>query len=440
MDNMNEPQGTPAGYRSIGLVPGIGTIAFRTLTDYGIRNLLELARLDPYDERFTKLGEGFPRWVLYARNTLADEIIGDVEVTQSEIRVTVQKLYDPDVTLKSIMGRLGVYYIYVEASLYDSQSGYTISITPKPEYAVSVQWNEYRFNASQFVKKGTPKETGRAQVTVQYKLRWRNFKDFEQELFDSLKERKDLRILFNLFFKGMLSPRLNILFVWGESSANRTVVRHMMSKINPYLVHVTMGGNSSERLESSFKKCVSGGVLFIDELEKSEPQERQAILDILSVRRYRTDVGKQTLEIPSGVIINGWARKGARFLDPEILGLVDVPFRVPRSHAPVSWVKFIEQLTEDDGIGLYRLVAELLERKPVLAYRPSESQISFRIPADYSGLGASFLQGVEKLALGISRSKYKDKVEEEDYREAVALMRECVKSLSVKGAEGDPSS
>src|SRR5579875_1062131 len=185
------------GYQSISVVPGLGSIASRILSDHHVRNLSDLARLDPYDERFTKLGEDFPRWVLHARNIIADEIIKNVEVRSDVIILCTSKIYDKEATLKSVLGRLGVYYIYVDSEAIEKGDEYEISIRLKPEqYAFAqAQWNEYKANASLL------QELKRQKVISS---RWKTLKDIDNELAKGLAELKDMLLFSRLCFRAQL--------------------------------------------------------------------------------------------------------------------------------------------------------------------------------------------------------------------------------------------
>lgn len=429
---MNVAQRNPVGSQPLSMVPGLGSIAVRTFADYGVRNLLDLARLDPYDERFTKLGEGFPRWVLYARTALADEIIKGIDVNLAEIRVSVLRIYDPDVSVKAVMGRLGVYYVYVDVSAVEAPSGYAISISPKSEFVGSAQWNEYRTNASVLASKSQSKEQSRPQVVDLRRARWRNFRDFESELFDAIKERKDVQLLFRVFVKSLLCDRLNTLVIWGEDSANRTTVRHMLSKLSPHLVHITMGGNRPEKWVEAAKHLKRGGVLFLDDVERADPFERQAMLDILVARKFFPAPGESAVEVVSNVMINAWHRREAEILDPDVLGLINVPVKMPKSSSAATWVGFVEKISESDSDGLFRLTLDILNRPVPSMDRSVKRPVApvFRTPEYLPGLGASLPAGLERLAEGIAKSKYKEKIEPEDLKEANSLMQECLRSVA----------
>jgi hypothetical protein len=429
---MNVSQRNPTGSKPLSAVPGLGSIAARTFADYGVKNLLDLARLDPYDERFTKLGEGFPRWVLYARSALADEIIKGIDVNSAEIRVGVLRNYDQDVSVKAVMGRLGVYYIYVDVSVVEGPSGYTISISPKSEFVGSAQWNEYRANASLFASRSQSKEQGRPQVADLRRAKWRNFRDFESELLDALKERKDVQLLFRVFVKSLLCERLNTLVIWGEDSANRTTVRHMLSKLSPHLVHITMGGNRPEKWVEAAKHLKRGSILFLDEVERADPFERQAMLDILAARKFYPAPGESAVEIESNVMINVWYRKEAEILDPDVLGLINVPIKMPKSGSGASWVGFVEKVSESDSDGLFRLTVDILNRPLPAPDQSIKRPVApiFKASEFLPGLGASLPAGLERLAEGIARSKYKEKIEPEDFKEANSLMQECLRSVA----------
>lgn len=86
--------------RSITEIPGIGPLTIRILTERGVQTVGELAKIDPYDEKFRVLGENLLSYVYYAMKAIADQVIKEVTVTPFHIKVVCSKDFDAEATRK----------------------------------------------------------------------------------------------------------------------------------------------------------------------------------------------------------------------------------------------------------------------------------------------------------------------------------------------------
>ncbi len=413
------------GYQSISVVPGLGSIASRILSDHHVRNLSDLARLDPYDERFTKLGEDFPRWVLHARNIIADEIIKNVEVRSDVIIVCTSKIYDKEATLKSVLGRLGVYYIYVDSEAIEKGDEYEISIRLKPEqYAFAqAQWNEYKANASLL------QELKRQKVISS---RWKTLKDIDNELAKGLAELKDMLLFSRLCFRAQLIKGMNVLAIWKAESVNRTYARLFVQNFIPRARVILLGDEENSRLGEVMLSCKEGSLLFVDDWEKAKGEERRILMEAMAYPKlqYEEQWSKR-----GSMIFNVWAGSESN-LNNDMLGLIDIAFVMPEQQSRLP--KLPESL-KVNNTELEKLVITSSEREIKDAGSLQYSIPKNRIYSKLKGFSPDLKRTIHMFAVAEAKVNGHDKVEESDIKDASLLVEEALASLSyleIKGKKG----
>ena len=415
------------GYQSISTVPGMGSIASRILSDHHVRNLSDLARLDPYDDRFTKLGEDFPRWVLHARNIIADEIIKNVEVRNDVIIVSTYKVYDREATLKSVLGRLGVYYIYVDSEAIEKGDEYEISIRLKPEqYAFAqAQWNEYKANASLL------------QELKKQKLlssRWKTLKDIDNELGKELAGMKDLLLYSKLCFRAQLVKGMNILAIWKANSINRTYARLFVQNFIPRARVILLGDDENSRLGEVMLSCKEGSLLFVDDWEKAKSEERRILMEAMAYPKMQNE---EQWSKRGSIVFNVWSGSELK-LNYDMLGLLDIAFVMPDRDQQSRLPKLPESL-KINSTELERLVNSSAEREIKDAVSFQYSAPKNRIHSSMKGFSPDFKNTIHMFAMAEAKVNGHVKVEESDIKEASFLVEEALDSLSYLEVKGKKS-
>jgi len=414
------------GYQSITVVPGLGSIASRILSDHHVRNLADLARLDPYDERFTKLGEDFPRWVLHARNIIAEEVIRSVEVRSDVIIVSALKAYDKEATLKSVLGRLGVYYIYVDSDVRERGEEYEISIRLKPEQYASAQaqWSEYKANASLL------QELRKQKVSS----KWKKLKDIDDELTKGLADSNDMLLFSRLCLRVQLVKGINILALWEANSINRTYARLYVQNFAPRARGILLGDEDNSRLTEVIMSCKEGSLLFIDDWERAKSEEKRRLLEAMAYPFLQND---EQWSRRGAFIINIWS-DFAPNLNYDILGLIDLAFLMPDRDEKSRLPELPESLkTRDED--LEKLVVSTVEREI-----KDEGSLQYNLPRNRNypmlkGFSPDLKRTVHMLALAEAKINAHDRLEESDVKQASLLMGDALASLSqlkIKGKKG----
>ncbi|MER3602079.1 MAG: hypothetical protein C4339_05095 [Nitrososphaerota archaeon] len=130
-----------------GALTGISPRLSGLLALNGIRTLEDLARLDPYDVRFKGWEEELLKAVNRARAALADRVVREVSVSEA-IVVRTSKDYDPELTLRAIEARLGLFSPYVVVERRGLDGAYEFRIMRNAEQPLSYgPWLEYKLNA-----------------------------------------------------------------------------------------------------------------------------------------------------------------------------------------------------------------------------------------------------------------------------------------------------
>jgi hypothetical protein len=436
-----ELRNLPRGHLPIRTIPGLGSIAERTLTEKQVISLVDLARLDPYDERFMKLGEGFPRWVLHARNLLADEVIKSLSVTSESIRVTLSKLYDREVSVKSVLARLGVYYVYVDVDVREGAGTLEIVMRLKPEQVpfAQGQWMEYRANAEQLRTKlqSNPQTHPTEAATYKSQGRWRNMNDFQAEAMQACGERSDMVFLLKVYLRLLLAESANLLVIWDENSMSRTSARIMLESFTPILSHIVLGGSGWSTLLQQVRPT-EWSVVIIDDYERATPLERKFVLELLSSRIVREKPeGVEKTKVECSVMMNVWRNEeaGSRLLDPDLLSQFDLALKMPRARERVPKVDFFDGISREDSVSLSHLIQTLRHNRPIQK-APQQKYLaryqSYRPPAYLAGFGAQLPSCLEKLALAEARFGFRSEVGAEDYTEANRILQSALSSLSYR--------
>lgn len=426
-DKLQESKYIPRGYQSIKSVPGLGSIAARFLIENQITNLADLARLDPYDERFTKLGEDFPRWVFHARSVVADEVIRSIEVRGEAIVIFTFRQYDKQATLKSVLGRLGVYYIYVDADVKDRADAYEITLRLKPEQFsfAQAQWAEYKANAVQ-LQQSILGRGRKEQVAKESRGKWRSLLDLDYELAKSFRE--EVSLLFRLYLRLQVAPNMNMLVLWNDKAINRTLFRLAIENIAPRILHFVMGGCNLADVGVKVTTLKAGSIVIIDDVEKYTPEEKKFLLDLLAARRVQD--GERRIDAKCNIVMNVWLDDAER-LDPDLLGLVDLAVVMPETKYNELEVPETIRADDEDIAAIDELVTMSLGKSTqarideafISAFRP------YKIPPYLGGYGSRLYNSLQKLAIANARIGYKDEVEESDITEASKIIQEALKTL-----------
>jgi hypothetical protein len=417
-------------------VPGLGSLSKRMLEERGVRSLVDLARTDPYDPRFRILGEPFSAWVLYARAVIADEIVTAVDVTPSAIRVTCQKAHDRQASKNSVMGRLGIYDLYVDVELRERPESYEVVFSLKPEQMKfgMAQWMEYRNNALQLrnaLRMKVAAAMSEAPIAV---AKW-PLEAFEKELEDAVREVDELRLLTKLYYRILSSDRLNAVVLWDRAAINRSLARNFLDEFTPKSAHIICGGNSSSDLQEQIALEGNDGVVLLDDFEKAVPEERRVLLDLMATRRTRvTFDGKRTeVTVKARFIFNLWQpeRLDSPLLDPDFLGLVDIAMRMPRaterSAFDQSVGRGLPSAQEAKSAIQSTLAAEVIETGAPDDIRPRLAK--YRAPRFMAGYGTRLETALTQLALAAARQRRSPIVERADYDDAFELVTSANTSL-----------
>ncbi|MEM0118417.1 MAG: hypothetical protein QXV32_08205 [Conexivisphaerales archaeon] len=413
----------PKGYQSINTVPGLGSIASRTLLDHNVRNLADLARLDPYDERFTKLGEDFPRWVLHARTVVADEVIRGIEVRNDAIFVSAAKNYDREATLKSVLGRLGVYYIYVDTDVRERGDEYEITIRLKPEQYpfAQAQWNEYKANASLL------QELRKQRVVVS---KWRSLKELDDLLTKAFSSSKDILLLSKLCLRLHLARALNLMVIWKAGSANKTSTQLLIRNLFPRVKHLTLGNSSQEKLAEAASLCREGWMIMVDDWARAEGEERGQLLEAMAYPKLMPDDDAWSKR--GAIILNCWAAELEK-LEPDLLGLFDIAMVMPDREGKDRLVQMPEQLrnSEADLSEIDKLLARTMERELRITAAPQNLEMKNVKHEGLTGFSPDMNYVASRLAMAEAKLNLRERVEDLDYKEAYQLLNMAISSLEL---------
>ena len=436
---MSNPRPDATGSSGSLKVPGLGTLSKQLLAEQGVRTMADLARTDPYDPRFRMLGEPFSSWVLYARAVIADEIITGAEVTPSAILVSCMKTYDKTVAKNSLMGRLGIYDVYVNVELREKPEAYEVLFRLKPEQMKfgMAQWMEYRNNAIQ-LKAAIRMKTGivlsEAPIVAP---RW-PLDSFEEELRERTKEMEGLALLTRIYFRLISADRLNVIVLWDREAFNRSLARSFLEEFTPASAHVLCGGNTPEEVQEQIVLNGNEGVVIVDDFERVTPEEKRILLDLLATRRTKiTYDGKRTeVNVKAKFVFNLWMpdRTDSPILDPDFMGLVDLAVRMTPAANKEALDEALEsalpEVQEAKSALQSTTASEVLETDS-----PSEMKArlrKFKPPRYLLGYGARLDNSLRELSLGRARQRRSTLVEMEDFEEALELIELSNGTLSVR--------
>ncbi len=408
--------------------------------------MADLARTDPYDPRFRILGEPFSSWVLYARAVVADEIVTGVDVTPSAILVTCLKAHDRQASTNSVMGRLGIYDVYVDVDVRETKDSLQVRFRLKPEQMKfgMAQWMEYRNNALQLraalrVKTGTLLSEAPMPVA-----RW-PLEAFEEELKEKTKELEGLSLLFRVYLRLLSADRLNAIFLWDREACNRSLARSFLEEFTPTVAHVLCGGNTPEEMQEEIALNGNGGMVIVDDYEKATPEEKRILLDLLATRRTKIfyEAKRTDVDVKARFVFNLWVpdKIDSPMLDPDFMGLVDIALRMP----PAANKNALDELL-GEGVPLAQEAKGALQSVSgsdvIETDMPADMQgllRKFRAPRFLSGYGSRMENAVGELALANARQRRSSVVEGADFEEAWELVELSNASLSVKQRKGQHS-
>jgi hypothetical protein len=427
-------------------VPGLGSLSRRLLEEQGVRNMADLARTDPYDPRFRILGEPFSSWVLYARAVVADEIVTRVDVVPDAIRVACLKTYDKEASRNALMGRLGIYDVYVDVEVRERQDSYEVFFRLKPAQMKfgMAQWMEYRNNALQ-LRASLRAKAGNVLMEAPVPAAKWPLDSFEEELREKTKGLDGIALLSLLYLKVLTTDRFNALVLWDREAYNRSLTRSFLEGFTPVSAHVLCGGNTPEEIQERIVLNGNGGVVVVDDFEKATPEEKRILLDLMATRRTKiTYDGKRTdVNVNARFVFDLWMpeKLDSPILDPDFMGLVDLAMRMP----PAPDKKGLYEIVEA-GMPSAQDVKGALQSAmgaEVAMGEPPEELIErlkeFKPPRFLSGYGSRLEDAVVQLATSCARQRRSQLVEPEDLGMGLELAELCGATLAVRQKKGQRS-
>ncbi|HVP24148.1 MAG TPA: hypothetical protein VMS77_09590 [Conexivisphaerales archaeon] len=443
MSNARPEGGSPPGTMK---VPGLGSLSRRLLEEQGVRTMADLARTDPYDPRFRILGEPFSSWVLYARAVVADEIIKEVEVTPGAIRVTCLKTYDRLASRNSLLGRLGMYDVYVDTEVRERPDAYEVLFRLKPEQIRfgMAQWMEYRNNALQ-LKAALRMKVGEPLLEApMVEASW-PLERFERDLGERTIGLDGLELVAKLYLKILTTDRFNAVVLWDREAYNRSLTRSFLDEFTPVSAHVLCGGNTPEEMQEQIVLNGNNGLVMVDDFEKATPEERRILLDLLATRRTKiTYDGKRTdVSVKARFVFNLWMpeRVDAPILDPDFAGLIDLVVRLPAASDREALEPAVEGgiPSAQEAKGALQSAQDEVVMEAALPEDMGTALHRFKPPKFLSGYGLRLGSAARQLAVSCARQRRSPVVELEDLEAAFDLVQRSNSTLSLKPRKGQHS-
>lgn len=425
-------------------VPGLGTIARQLLEEHGVRTLGDLARTDPYDTRFRILGEPFPSWVMYARAMVAEEIIVHIEVSPRAIRVVCRKAYDRQASRNAVLGRMGVYDIYVNVGTAERPDSYEFLITLKPEQVKfgMAQWMEYRNNAVQLQRELEMKMASLQREAPLQEARW-PLDSFVADLRERARGVQELEQLMELCYRICSTDSFNLLVIWDRDSMNRSLVRGLLAEFVPKCVHVICGGNSPVEMQEQIALEGDGGVVIFDDPDRGTPEEKKIILDLMATRGTKISYGGKRTEVSvrAKFILNVWQpeRGDETILDPDALGLVHLALKLPPNTDRQAFKAALDK-KPPVGQDVRDALAETLSAEVGLVEAPQnmlEELNGYRPPRHLEGYGERLDEALRQLAVALARQRRSPIVEPQDYDDSMDLIRAANSTLVHRSRRGN---
>ncbi len=408
-------------------LPGIGPLTVKMLMDNGIYTLEELAKVEPYDERFRILGENLLTYVYYARKWIAEQTVKEVVVTPSYIKVICSKDYDEEATKKAVMGKLEIYDLYVQCQVKEYKDRREFLFTLKPEMAkyALADWEQYRFLAKELQRQ--LKLKGKKVHLKQ------SHKPFSLE--KALKGLPfPLKELTEVFMLAQFVPNFNLLVILDKDSLNRSLLRNFLKAYTIKPVHWICGNNDPSDLSMALMSAC-GGTIFIDDPQLSSSVERTVLLSLLSSGKILRDTSGDVVEIPVDAKVVAMIQLGNNgFLDREMLGLFHLAIKIP----PLSKSTQISQvdiLKPKESESFLEIVKERCNMKPSYMAIPEgiiTSIKQYNPPKDMTGFAVRLKESVELLAEGSAKLSGNQAITVQDYNRAWRLITLALQSLSKK--------
>jgi len=413
--------------RNIAEIPGIGPLTIRLLTERGVHTIDELAKVDPYDERFRVLGENLLTYVYYARKAIADQVIREVTVTPAYIKVICSKDFDAEATRKAVMGRLEIYDLYVEWKVREGRDRWEFVFTLKPEFAryALADWHQYRFLAAELQKqlRFREKSVKRRQPKRQFQL-----SKVLEPLPTPFKE------LLEIFCYMQLVSNFNLLVLLDKESVNRSILRNFLKAYTLKPVHWICGNEDVEGITMTLVSS-NEGTIFLESPHKARPSERVVLLSLLSSGTVTKESSGDVVEIPLKGNVVTMIQLGEEPLpDREMLGLYHLAIKLPPL-SKATQLKQVEMLKPRLEEEFREFVGERMDLSP--GYMPMPEGIRSNVkqynpPRDLPGFSVRLKEAVELLAKAHAKVNASPSITASDYKRAWRLVASALQTLSAK--------
>lgn len=409
-------------------LPGIGPLTVRVLLENSVHTIEDLAKVDPYDERFKVLGENLLTYVYYARKAIADQTIKEVTVTPSYIKVVCGKEFDEESTRKAVMGRLEIYDLYVDCKVKEYHNRREFIFTLKPELAryALADWNQYRFLASELQR----------QIQVREMRVKKQTKPAKPVSIGGIVEGlpSPLRELLESFLLIQFSSNFNLLILLDKDSFNRSLLRNFLKAYALKHVHWICGNREAEDLGMALLSATNG-TIFIDDPHKATPPERALILSLLSSGKVVKEVSEDLMEIPVNANLVCMVQlEGRKMPDREMLELFHLIIRIPPLSKGLQ-LQQVELLKPKEDERFREEVRTKLNFKPAYMAVP-ESVLSnvkrYNPPKELAGFSVRLKEAIELLALGNAKLAGSPNITLSDYKKAWRLVQTSLQTLSSK--------
>ena len=413
--------------RSIAEIPGIGPLTIRILTERGVQTVDELAKIDPYDERFRVLGENLLSYVYYARKAIADQVIKEVTVTPSYIKVVCSKDFDAEATRKAVMGRLEIYDLYVDWKVKEGKDRWEFTFTLKPEFAryALADWQQYMFLAGELRRQLQLRERkgGKGQPGRQFRM---------AKVLEPLPP--PFRDLLEIFCHMQLISNFNLLVILDKDCVNRSILRNFLKAYTLKPVHWICGSEDMEGLTMTMVSS-NGGTMFLEGVHNARPNEKVMLLSLLSSGAVVKESSGEVVEIPVRSNVVTMIQLGEEPLpDREMLGLYHLAIRLPplKRGTQLRQVEMLKPRLDEE---FREFVRERMELSPGYMPMPEGIRVSvkqYNPPRDLAGFSVRLQEAVELLARASAKFNASPSITVQDYKKAWKMVASALQTLSGK--------